>query len=296
MKKIAFLVFMGVVFLSACSTGRWVRTPVMEETKFSVILEHRMEDSRIVEQNYDHPYNIDLPILEKLLAELKFTEESGWLNIKAENPVFQSIEIKRLAPVLAKAMASATPDQRIFFTSFNRGKALLFETTRKTEGVIFVGPGNKLNIAFGLINFEVEPNDVNEMADSLSRIDPLKLQSSGTPLVPDFSYAKQHTLESGKQVPMWIIADLDKLQTILAAAPKPLPRDPGPESSLKFTTDAGKIQGKPVAKPPATTQTRDDLKKRIKNNLTYLKELFEEGLISEQDYEAKKKEILNNIK
>ena len=295
MKRFAVLMFLGAVFLSACSAGRWVRTPVLEERQFSISLEHRIEDGRIVEQNYDHPYKVDLPSLEKLLTDLLYIEESGLFKSEAENPVFQNMEIDRLAPVLANAMANATPNQRIFFTSFNRGQGLLFKTTRKTEGVIFLEPENKINIAFTLINFEVEPNDVNELTDNLTRIDPLKIKSSETTLIPALSYAKHHTLESGKPYPMWIVADLDKLQASLTAEPQPLSQEPGPNSSLKVTTDAGKIGAKPVAKPPSATQAEDDPQKRIKNNLTYLKELFEEGLISKQEYETKKKEILDNI-
>jgi hypothetical protein len=243
-----------------------------------------MEDDSIIKQNYDHPYDIDLPALEKFLIELMYTEQVGLFNKGAETPVFQPVEIERIAPALVEAMAKASPDQRIFFTSYNRGKALLFETTRKTEGIIFIEPNDKLNIAFGLINFDVEPNDTNEMADSLSRIEPLTLQSSGTPLVPSLSYAKHYTLENGEQLPMSMTADIGKLRASLAAEPKQ-------PVSPKTITEIEKTSA-----PPAVSQPEIDQKQRIKKDLGYLKELFDEGLISKEEYETKKKEILDNIK
>jgi hypothetical protein len=292
MKKIAILFFMGTVFLSACSTSRWIQSPVVKESQLSVIIEHRMEDDSVIKQNYDHPYDIDLPTLEKFLTELMYTEEVGLFNNGTEKPVFQPDELERLAPALVEAMAKASPDQRIFFTSSNRGKALLFETTRKTEGIIFIEPKNKLNIAFGLINFDVEPNDINEMADSLSRIEPLTLQSSGTPLVPSLSYAKHYTLENGEQLPMSMTADIGKLRASLAAEPKqPVLQKTEPEFSKTSVTEAKKTSA-----PPAVSQPEIDQKQRIKKDLGYLKELFDEGLISKEEYETKKKEVLDSIK
>jgi len=38
------------------------------------------------------------------------------------------------------------------------------------------------------------------------------------------------------------------------------------------------------------------LKEEIRNKLKYLKELFDEGLISEKDYTVKKMELLDKIK
>ena len=49
----------------------------------------------------------------------------------------------------------------------------------------------------------------------------------------------------------------------------------------------------PAAPAPAG---EDLLKEDIRNNLRYLKELLDEGLISEQDYAAKKMELLKKIK
>lgn len=306
MKRLFVLIFMGAAFLSACSTGRWIKTPVLEEKNLTVSLEHCMEKDRIIPQNYHHPYKINPLTLHKLLTDLVYTEKSGFWQNQTETPVFQKIEVDRIAPALTGALANATPDQRICFTSFNRSKRLwgLIKSRQKTEGVIFIDSANKFNIAFTLINVEIDPNNnTTELPNSPTRVDPLKLKSPDTVLRPIPPYATHHIDKNDIPIPMWIVVDLDKLQEISNAEPQPLhqkpeqkpKQKPRPKPSLKVTTDAGKMQAQPAVKQPART-TDVSQQKRIKNKLSYLKELFEADLINKQEYKAKKKEILDTIR
>ena len=274
-----------------------------------VILEHRMEKDRIIAQNYHHPYKINQLTLHKLLTDLMYTEESNFWEKQTEYPVFQKNEVDRIVPALTSALADATPNQRICFTSFNRSKRFLglFTNKQKTEGVIFIDSASKLNIAFAGINVKIDiENNTTELPNP-TRVDPLKLKSSDTHLLPVSSYATRHTDKNGIQRPMWIMANLEKLQEIVKAEPQPAKQKPEqkPEqkseatSSLKTTTDSEKLLVRPAANQPGqiTDKTTDiTQQERIKNKLSYLKELFESGLINKQEYEAKKKEILDTFK
>jgi len=291
MKRCFIFIFMSAVFLSACSTSRWVPTPVLSEQNFTVTLEHYMDEDQIIKQNYDHPYNINPLTLKKFLTDLVYIEESGFWEIQTENPVFQEIEVDHLLPALAQAMADATPDQRIHFISYNKIRRLLFSNRQKTEGVIFIEPGNRLNIAFAHINVEIDPENNQVLPESITQVDPLKVASSDTFLLPPPRYAAQQTDNNGESIPMWIVANLDKFQANQTSTPKPLPQGKAPNTSLKTTTETGKIQ----AKPAAELQNRENQYERIRNKLAYLKKLYEDGLISKQDYEAKKKEILDDF-
>jgi len=306
MKRIFILILMGTVILAACSTGRWIKTPVLEEKNLTVILEHRMEKDRIIAQNYHHPYKINPLTLNKLLTDLIYTEESGFWQKQTEKPVFQKNEVDRIVPALASALADATPNQRICFTSLNRSKRFLglFKNKQKTEGVIFIDPANRFNIAFASINVKIDiENNTTELPNRPMRVDPLKLKSSDTVLLPVPSYATCHTDKNGIQRPMWIVIDLDKLQETIKAEPQPANQKPKqkPEatSSLKTTTDSEKLLVRPAANQPGqiTDKTTDiPQQERIKNKLSYLKELFESGLINKQEYEAEKKKILDTFK
>ena len=51
----------------------------------------------------------------------------------------------------------------------------------------------------------------------------------------------------------------------------------------------------PVEKNATIAAGEEVLRQDIKNKLKYLKELFDEGLISERDYQGKKQDLLNKI-
>jgi len=282
MRRIAVLFILGAVFLSACSSARWVRTPIVKQNKFIVTLEQRQEDEKIIDQKYEHPFKIDLTNLEKLMGDLTYIEKVGLINTEKQNPVFQAVEIERLAPVLADTLAKADNSQRIRFTSFNQGKALIFSVSRETEGVMFIESGNRLNIAFNFINSELDPNEVTSYPRNFSRADPLKIKTSDTTIIATAPYAELYTFETGEQLPIWVVTDLDKLREAASASPGPITEAKGKTAQTVDTTR------------PAQPSV-DLLKEDIKNKLKYLKELLDEGLISEKDYNAKKAELLNKI-
>ncbi len=282
MKKIAVLFIIGAAFLSACSSARWVRTTIEKQKDFTVTLEQRQVEGKIIGQKYAHPYKIDLADFEKLLKDLTYIEKVGLMNTKKQSPVFQAVEIDRLAPVLADTLAKADASQRIRFRSYNRGKALIFSVSRETEGVIFIESGNQLSIAFNFINSEIDSTENTTYPRSFSRVDPLKIKTSDTTIIPTATYAELYTSETGEQSPIWVVADLDKLKEAVSTVPVPIIEEKGKFAPAVDTT------------PPAQT-SKDLLKEDIKNKLKYLKELLDEGLISKKDYNAKKAELLDKI-
>ena len=308
MKRFAILFFFGAFFLSACSTAQWVRSPVLKEKNIIISIEQRQENGQIVAQEYDHPYTVDLLKLKRLMADLTYIEEVGFLGKEEKNPVFQAIEIDRLTSVLADTLTKIDNSQRIRFTSFNKGKGWLFSIRRETEGIIFIEHDRRLNMAFNHINFKIDPNDANTLPPSFSQVDPLKITISDTPLMPTTPYAELHQFETGDPAPMWLIADLEKLDKAIDTVPvarievvneAPLKT---PESKVLSAPAPPLTEQKPdaaittgtVEKAPIQT-TGNALQKDIKDKLRYLKELLDEGLISEKDYTAKKTELLDKI-
>jgi hypothetical protein len=307
MKKIAGLLIIAAVLLCACSTSKWIRTPVEKHRDFIVTLEQHEVEGKIVLRQYAHPYKINITDLEKLMGDLTYAEQFGFMGKKEEQAVFQADEITRLAPTLAIALAQADDSQRIRFTSYNQGKAFIFSVSRETEGVMFIKPEGHLNIAFNLINSEIDPNEPASYPPGFSRINPLKIKSSDTTIIPTAPYEKLHEFDDAKPAPMWVIADLEKLQETMKNAPviyieKPVevsPADVTPAPQAAPTATA--VGPEPVAKKTEAQKTapvpapEDAIQKDIKNKLKYLKELMDEGLISEKDYNAKKSELLDKL-
>jgi len=305
MKRFAVLFFFSAFFLSACGTARWVPSPVLKEKNIIISMEQRQENGQIVAQKYDHPYTVDLLEFKKLLEDVTYVEQIGFLGKEEKKQVFQAIEINRLASVLANTLTKIDASQRIRFTSFNKGKGWLFSIRRKTEGVIFIKHDGRLNMAFNHINFEINPNDANTLPPDFSRLDPLKIMTSDTPLIPTPTYAELHQFENGTPAPMWLIADLEKLDKATENAPITIievvdEAPPAISKSEVLMPSAAPSEELPdditgtVEKTPVQS-TDNALQKDIKNKLKYLKELRDEGLISEQDYNTKKTELLNKI-
>ena len=93
---------------------------------------------------------------------------------------------------------------------------------------------------------------------------------------------------------MWIVADLEKLKESNSTAAVPIIQatgEPPPADAPKV-----EIKGTPVKQTKPDKASEDVLKEDIKNKLRYLKELLDEGLISEKDYTVKKMELLDRIK
>ena len=293
MKRIAALLIMSFVFFMGCTNTQWIRTAVVKEYDFTVTLEQHQGKGVNGQQEYTQPYEIDLADLEKLMRNLTYTEKVGLSSREKKSPVFQSVEIDRLAPALVETLAKAEANQRIRFTSFNQGKALMFSVPQKTEGVLFVEPDGRLNVAFNYINAARQPSETSAIYHIDSSVNPLKIETSGTPILSIAPYAELHKFESGKQAPMWVVVDLRKMKesTITATVPVIKISEEVPPAVVPMT----EALGTSVESAAPTQSPENMLKEDIRNNLKYLKELLDEGLISEKDYDAKKHELLDKI-
>jgi hypothetical protein len=310
-KHIAVVLLAGFALISGCA-GRWVSAPVFNDKSMKVILEYREEGGETVVKNYNHPYRIDAVDVERILKDMTFIEKIGMVEkaIKGQNPepVFQADEIARLAPAISEALAKATPDQRIRFQSLNRGGGLIFASRRITEGIVFVEPADRLNIAFNIINHELAANDPDEVPADYKFREPTAVTETWARLIPPASYASMQQMDNGKTSEVWLAVDVNALKN----TPKPpvMPVAQPQEAAPPMTGSAEPKPAPAVAEPPAIKPAEQPVaqpvpppvdpavnkNETIKNKLRLLKELFEDGLISQAEYEAEKKKILEDIK
>jgi hypothetical protein len=310
MKRFAFVLVAGSLLVAGCAS-RWVSTPVLNEKNAKVSLELHQEGDETVAQNYSHPYAINTGDLERMLNDMAYIEKVGMVEkaIKGQKPepVFQADESARLAPAVSEALAKATPDQRVRFQSLNRGGGLIFASRRVTEGVVFAGPSDRLNIVFNVINYELGADEPDEVPSDYKGREPTTVTETWAKLVPKESYSHLQQMDNGKTSEVWLVADVKGFKNApetappLAApqqemTPTPLadekvkaPPVVAPEEPAVATPSVQKPVEKPVEQPATQNET-------IKNKLRLLKELFEDGLINETEYEAEKKKTLENIK
>jgi hypothetical protein len=294
MKRLAVLLILGATILSACAGGKWTRTPVAKQNYFVVTLEQNEGKAATDQPPYKHPYMIELADLEKLMGSLTYTDQAGLTDKEKQRPVFQAVEIDRLAPVLAESLAKADASQRIRFASFNQDKGLIFSDSRKTEGVIFVDSAGRLNFAFDFINADRHPSETTAIYYTFSSVNPLKIETSKTILAPTAPYAELHQFENGRQAPTWVAIDLQKAKASIATMPAPRVKET--EETAPAVAPEAATKAAPAGQPAPAQASEDVLKEDLRNNLRYLKELRDEGLISEKDYADKKRELLDKIK
>ena len=300
MRLIVVLLIISTVFMSACTGTKWVRTSVAKEYDFAVALEQRPVKEAIAPQKQERTKRLELTDLKSLLSELKYIEEGGLLSKSTQASVFQTNELDRLSPALLDALAKADANQRVRFLSFNQGQGVIFSNSRKTEGVIFSGVDGHLNIAFNYINSKRLPSETSAIYGNFSDVDPVNIQSAESTLVTTAPYLQSHKFAAGQTAPLWVVADLDKLAQTLLSAPAPAAAEVAPTAKAPVETPPAAVPmtaplAMPVEKPPAIPVGEDSLRLDIKNKLKYLKELFDEGLISVQEYQDKKKELLDKV-
>lgn len=294
MKRFAILLAMAatVFTVSACATGRWESEELVDRRHIRVTLEQRVENDQIVEQNYNQPKEIEPVLLETLLGNLSYMTTPEFFGEAEEQPVFQTEEIQRLAPALSIALQKATENQRIRFTSHNRGGGLIFKDQRKTSGALFIDADDQLNIAFSYIN-RISDHDDRIDAYGSPDPDPFTIESSDAPVIARAAYIEHHLMANGAPSPLWLEVDLDDLR----AAPKTMPVPAAaPARTPETKTPAMEPDRKtpPEGRAPAPRDWNDQ-KETLKTKLEYLRELYEDGLISQTEYEAKKQELLDRI-
>lgn len=292
MKRISLLLVLSAFGLISCASHGPVRTVIVKEYAFAVAMETGPESGPAAPPAQAKPATIVPSDIKTLMGGLRYREKAGLLGNSESAPVFQESEIDRLTPVLAEALAKAGTRQRIRFISFNQEQSALLSNSRKTEGVIFAAPDGRLHVAFNYINARRLPSESSALYSRYAEVDPLRIDSSETPLSPVAAYAEMATLATGKPAPMWVVADLEKLR---AAGGMTIPDAAGAERIPAADSRQTPLLATPLENRAPADIPEDRLRQGIKSKLRYLKELLDEGLISESDYNAKKMELLRKI-
>jgi len=210
----------------------------------------------------DHPVEISLDRLTSIFGSIKVrladSEKSG--------PLFTVPAIQVLVPHLQKALKLASPGQDVVFAVFGLHDALygLAKSPRVTTGRVFFKAG-KLNLIVGLVQ-----KDVNEREDR--RLSPFTPGSRQKQASGEWTLLADTPLVRGD----WLAFSEDWQALVVPSAV---------------------VEKKEAAVPATTVQPakRSEEIRKPAERLIILKELKEKGLITEDEYRAKRQEILNGI-
>jgi hypothetical protein len=248
------------------------------------IREELDEKGDVIKKNYNHPYYFTAGGLTNILSSIYYTQKSLMLGAKGKKRLYQKEELQIIIPPILSAFSMANDSQDILVFS-TVDKVLLSDA--QSYFSMFIS-NNELNIVFSDIQNKKSINDGRSFRKSnKSKFkDPFEVKrSSRWNLIP----MEGQRFAPGHQ--NWLIFDLSS--NLFGVAGNGNNSNNVDDTSFKVGARARTIERK-----VRTSNNFIEEKQKyqdVRDKLKELKVLSSEGLISEKDYELKKKELLNEF-
>lgn len=294
-KNVSFIILIAVSLGSAgClnlgltgskNSNQYSDLDIYNKGKSYVKIKERKDQKGEQRTYFDHPKQLKSDYVTSAMSSIFFKERGikGW---GKEQIVFQESELLSLIPPVIGALAKASPSQYVLVNShYSKGKSRFLKTELYTIFALFVSDG-KLNIRFSRIQYvPVLENDDDGIFTGNKTVftDPFSLKSN--PSWKLILRPGQHLKEGYSN---WLVIDLEKEAFEV--------EEQKSEVLLNSVTGEERIQD--TSKTPPlygeirTPTSRGEEKTSIKDQLLELKELEKTGLITSEDYERRKEEIL----
>ncbi len=243
------------------------------------------EQGNVIERNHNHPYYFTGSGLANILSSIYYKQKSIIKGSTGKKKLFRPEELQIIIPPIISAFSMAIDSQDILVFS-TTDKVLLADS--QSYFSMFI-TGNDLNVVFSTILSKKNLSDGRAFRKSNKAKfkDPLDVKgSSRWGLVPTAG----QRFAPGR--PNWLIIDLSSNLYGVASTNNAnisdnidnisIPSDRSRTIERKIRTDKSFIEEK---------KNYQDVREKLKE----LKVLSDEGLISEKDYELKKKELLNKF-
>ncbi len=250
------------------------------------IREELDEKGDVIKKSYNHPYYFTGSGLANILSSIYYTQKSIILGTKGKKQLYKREELQNIIPPIISAfsMASDSQDILVFSTS---DKILLADA--QSYFSMFVS-NNELNIVFSDILNKKSVSDGRAFRKSnKSKFkDPFDVKRSGRwNLIP----MEGQRFAPGHQ--NWLIIDLSSNLFGVAG---------NSSGNVDNNTDDKPVhvggRARVIERKVRTSSNFIEEKQKyqgVRDKLRELKALNDEGLISDEDYELKKKDLLNEF-
>ncbi len=292
---LSFLVLLGTIgclnfnyFTGGGSTQSQDSTTIFSKGKTYVKLEEMRSTKGTSKTFFDHPKYLRSDILPSVLASIYFKEKGikGW---GKEQNVFQESELFNIVPPITDAFSRVAPSQYVLANSnYNKGKGF-FKSELYTIFGLFVSK-DKLNVVFSRIQYEpiVEKGESAIFTNPEAvYTDPFSIKKN-----PFWKIILRPGQRFKKGYSNWLIIDLEEGsfvekeeygKEVALSGQLEVPNARGEQEGSKVSDTREIVSGSPK---------RVETKLSIKDQLLELKELETSGLITREDYERRKAEIL----
>lgn len=240
---------------------------------------------------FNHPYEMVGNVITNALSYIYY-EERGLLKKKGNLRVFQDDEIKKLVPLIVQAFSVATPTQVVAVSSYSERMLL---TDQQNYCILFVSE-HSLNIAFSRIHMFQTYNDSmsEKKRNTMLKENPAAINHSRFwKLVPSAGQRLEPDHEN------WLVIDLSEemyqqpvAQRVGTVDEKIKTGTSELDTRLKRLEERLSNTGVSKELEPTSSAREIHSESKIKNKLIILRELVDDGVISEEDYDYKKAKML----
>lgn len=249
------------------------------------IREELDEQGNVIKKDFNHPYYFTGSGLANILSSIYYKQKSLIKASAGKKKLFRKEELQTIIPPIISAFSMATDSQDILVFSTS-DKVLLADS--QSYFSMFISD-NDLNIVFSTIQSKKNLTDGRAFRKSNKAKfeDPFDVKrSSRWSLVPmggqQFAPGRQNWLIIDLSSDLFGVASTNNANVSDNINDIPIPSDRSRAIERKVRTGKSFIEEK---------KNYQDVREKLKE----LKVLSDEGLISEQDYELKKKELLNKF-
>ena len=291
----------------------WQEAPIMPGAAKYFIRTERIEKKTKALNN--HPIKISEDILRKMLKQLSYKYDRD----EPEIPLFSSKELFLLTEHVPKALMIAKASEDITFVIKGHHSARwAFKEERLTAGTLFVA-NNQLNLILGAVQVNLQPTldeqymgNVWETTKLVYDIGYRKKVAEYEGMIVVYNQSKKGIYRKSKDRKDWFIftnaaykaakEDINikklpkqqyhTLQQQIDALQKQLNKQPQQQRNVPPPSPRPQQQKKPVI---SKKQTDNNNSLVLEQRLNTIDNLYKKGILSEEEYQRKRNEILKGI-
>ena len=295
MKQYYLPKFISLLLLFSLATGCYSynkKTPRKSNIVGATVNDHNTsveireeldENGNVIKKNYNHPYYFTAGGLTNILSSIFYTQKNLMLGTKGKQRLYQKAELQVIIPPILSAFSMANDSQDILVFS-TVDKVLLADA--QSYFSMFIS-NNELNIVFSDIQNKKSVNDGRAFRknNKAKFKDPFEVKRSGHwNLIP----MEGQRFAPGHQ--NWLIFDLSS--NLFGVAGN------GSSNNANNNPSQTDSRSRTIERKVRTSNNfieKTEKYQDVRDKLKELKVLSDEGLISDEDYELKKKELLNEF-
>lgn len=265
------IIFLIISIVLALPVGGWSETVLQHKVVYEsrhdhVFLMYESDgNDNVIAQNFEHPVQLTAEEVSRILGQLRYSK-SFFFNWRGNHDVFFESELEKLSGQISRALQDASPNEWVNFVSTVQSRDAVDAVPLFTDGYIFKKDG-KLHVVLLNLKFEISKKNCPRRGDPRERFSlefkriNLTEEMTSPPVDPGMRFL-------GKPHDNWVIIDVAAL----------LNPEKGTHAKAKEPAKPAKIE-----------------KKSLVDRMKILKELFDNDLITEEEYKKKKEDLLGEI-